>query len=255
MRTDIATDPAVISIAARLSADEDAVVGKLHRIWSWADLHTIDGNASGVTEIWIDRYLSSPGFAREMVRVGWLQVDEAGVVFPHFDRHNGKTGKQRALTAKRVAEHKQKSNAKGNGDSVTSALPREEKRREDIRSIRTTKIPFDEQTAKRVAEDLFNRAGTNKPDDIPWQVAALVVAGALPEGLAVDAAQGVRECGAQKPWAYFRKCLGEGCSKRGIDLRALLPRVALPKGFDPRPPAFERDAKALIPKIKGPHDT
>ncbi|MCU7807829.1 MAG: hypothetical protein KZQ73_08190, partial [Candidatus Thiodiazotropha sp. (ex Semelilucina semeliformis)] len=43
------------------------------------------------------------------------------LTLPHFDRHNGKTAKNRALTAKRVAKHK------ANGKVTSEALSREEK--------------------------------------------------------------------------------------------------------------------------------
>lgn len=131
MRVDLTDDPAVIGIAAATALDEFSVVGRLHRFWSWADSHTTDGNAPSVTGAlavsWIDRYVSAPGFAQALIDVGWLVVDDSGIHLPRFDRHNGKTGKQRALTAKRVSQHKAQ---KGNADSVTTALPREEERRD-----------------------------------------------------------------------------------------------------------------------------
>lgn len=136
IRCDIASEPEVIRIAEQTGLDEDAVVGKLHRLWSWANRHTADGNAPGVTEKWIDRYLHCDGFAEAMTIVGWLNSDDYAVWFPKFDRFNSQSAKSRALTAKRVAEHKRKSNAgsnaSGNGASVSDALPKEEKRREDI---------------------------------------------------------------------------------------------------------------------------
>jgi hypothetical protein len=123
MRTDLRDDPAVIYMAAELGIDEDTVVGKLHRLWSWADKQTVDGNAFGVTETWIDRYLGVTGFALSLVNVGWLSLLEDGLEIPNFERHNGESAKRRALTARRVARYK-----------VThGALPREEKRREDIK--------------------------------------------------------------------------------------------------------------------------
>lgn len=108
MRTDLATDPAVIAIASALGLEEDAVVGKLHRLWSWADQQTEDGNGRGVTETWIDRYIGVSGFALEMHRAGWLTVSNGGVSFPKFEKHNGKTGKARALTANRVSKKRKR---------------------------------------------------------------------------------------------------------------------------------------------------
>jgi hypothetical protein len=128
MRTVLAEDPAVITIAAALGVEEDAVVGKLHRMWSWADRQTVDGNAPGVTAAWLDRHLGVTGFAQAAAAAGWLEVTAAGIRFPKWDRHNSQSAKQRVLTAKRVATHRGRA---GNGDSVTDALPREEKRRED----------------------------------------------------------------------------------------------------------------------------
>jgi hypothetical protein len=72
-----------------------------------------------------------------MILSGWMADDGQSLTLPNFDRHNGKTAKTRAMTAKRVATHKAKSNASSVTSSVSSALPREEKRREDHSNIDT----------------------------------------------------------------------------------------------------------------------
>jgi len=95
MRVDLADDPAVIKMSNLLQCDEDTVVGKLHRLWSWADRHTIDGITDGVNEAWIDRYVSMKGFAASMVVVQWLIVTDDTIELPNFDRHNGSTAKKR----------------------------------------------------------------------------------------------------------------------------------------------------------------
>lgn len=127
--------PEIDAISAALGIDPDAAFGKCFRVWRWFDDHTTDGNAPSVTANAIDRRAGVPGFADAMAAVGWLVSTESGVSLPKFDRHNGETSKARALTAKRVASCKTKSNAKGNAPTVTSplpnALPREEKRREE----------------------------------------------------------------------------------------------------------------------------
>lgn len=128
--------PEIDAMAAALSMDPDAVFGKCFRLWRWFDDHTVDGNAPSVTRALVDRRVGVTGFAAAMESVGWLIVGADGVALPKFERHNGQTGKQRALTAKRVAEHKSKSNAttngKGNASLTVGALPREEKRIEEI---------------------------------------------------------------------------------------------------------------------------
>lgn len=129
----------VLAITARMGwDDQDMTVGKLFRVWRWFDQHTTDGNAVGVTAALLDRIVGVSGFCVAMQSVGWLVIEQTGLTLPNFDRHNGNTAKNRALTAKRVANHKANAkanapaNAEGNAHAVSSALPREEKRREDI---------------------------------------------------------------------------------------------------------------------------
>ena len=141
MRIDLEQDPAVIMIAARLKIDEQDVVGRLHRLWGWANANLADGNARGVTKEWVDRYLRTPGFADATSEAGWLVVRNGSIQFPKFEEWNSQSAKKRILTAKRVAAHKAKT---GNAPSVTSALPKEEKRREEKRTeeqIQNTPAP------------------------------------------------------------------------------------------------------------------
>jgi hypothetical protein len=126
--------PEVLAITIELGyEDPDLTVGKLLKVWRWFDQHTVNGNASNVTSSLLDRLIGVTGITKAMANVGWLIINDTGLTLPNFDRHNGKTAKDRALTAKRVASHKASKN--GNGASVTSALPREEKRREDNKYI------------------------------------------------------------------------------------------------------------------------
>jgi hypothetical protein len=118
--------PEVLAVAAKLSLDPEVVFTKCFKVWRWADSHTPDGNAMRVTPALLDALVHAPGFAQALLDVGWLHVRDGALQFPNFERHMGQSGKKRALTAKRVAAHKKRS---GNDCSVTSALPREEKRR------------------------------------------------------------------------------------------------------------------------------
>ena len=130
--------PEVWQIAGILGIDPDSVVGKLLKVWRWFDAHTENGNATGVTFALVDSKAGVNGFAEAMCLCGWLEQNGSILSLPNFDRHNGKTAKNRALTAVRVANSKKKANAEGNGVSVTSALPREEKRREESKDNKTT---------------------------------------------------------------------------------------------------------------------
>jgi len=122
MRHDLLDDPAVIRLASACGLDEDAVLGKLFRLWVWADKHTTDGHADGLGTAWVDRTAKCEGFAAQMRLVGWLEDTGKGLSFPRFDRHCSAPAKARALTKNRVQKHR-------NAASVTGALP--EKRREE----------------------------------------------------------------------------------------------------------------------------
>ena len=122
--------PEVFAITITLGwEDPDLTVGKLLKVWRWFDLHSVDGNASSVTLALLDRLIGVTGLSQAMVDVGWLEVSDNGLTLPNFENHNGKTAKDRALTAKRASNYR--SNDKSNAASVTTALPREEKRREE----------------------------------------------------------------------------------------------------------------------------
>lgn len=127
--------PEVWAVAETLGIDPDAAFGKLFRIWAWFDEQTESGNAPSVTKALLDRKVGVTGFCDAVIDAGWMIEEEKTIFLPNFDRHTGKTAKNRALTAKRAADHRRKSNddrnAQRNGASVTSALPREEKRREE----------------------------------------------------------------------------------------------------------------------------
>ena len=120
--------PEVAEIAEILGIDDpDTVAGKLIRVWAWA---TRNCNGDGVTTVTamkqIDRCAGVTGFAKSMLKAGWLDTSNGCLTFPNFDRHISQTAKERALTSKRVARHRGNS---GNGESVTKTLP--EKRREE----------------------------------------------------------------------------------------------------------------------------
>jgi len=121
--------PEVCQIADLADIDPDAAVGKLLRVWGWFDQQTEKGNAPSVSKRLLDRMVGVTGFCEHMKSVGWM-LEEGGVIsLPHFERHNGKTAKNRLLTAKRVANHKAanaKGNAKTNASIVSDALPKED---------------------------------------------------------------------------------------------------------------------------------
>jgi len=117
-------------MATVLKIDQDAVTGKLLRIWIWADQNSVDGESLCITHAFIDRLADKKGFANAMLAAGWLIGSDGFLTFPNFDRHNGTTAKTRAETNRRVAKHRNKNNVT---DVTLTPLekPLPEKRREE----------------------------------------------------------------------------------------------------------------------------
>jgi 5-methylcytosine-specific restriction endonuclease McrA len=123
MRADLSEDPSVIGIASAVGIDEFSVVGRLHAIWSWANCQTKEGVVKGISELWIDKLVALPGFAKAMEKVGWLDISTDGISFPKFENHNSLTAKTRAETAARVKAHRLKRKCNGNVTKKKQFIP------------------------------------------------------------------------------------------------------------------------------------
>ncbi len=155
IKIDIATPdkPEIDKMATILKLDHDSVLGKCVRVWIWADLQSVDGNALSVTESFLDRLTYCPGFASSLRQVGWLSGKDGHLMIPNFDRHNGQTAKNRALTGKRVQKSR-------NAASVTKSLP--EKRREE-KSISNTETQGNDAVASSVPQSVVVNAVNAAP--------------------------------------------------------------------------------------------
>jgi hypothetical protein len=126
--------PEVWLIAEATNLDPDAVVGKLVRLWSWMDQHLIEGENVAISPAQIDAIARHSGFFEALLKVDWLFWDgrKKTVSVPNWERHNGKSAKERALTRDRM---KRSRDATG----VTKTSP--EKRREEKRKEEEKKKP------------------------------------------------------------------------------------------------------------------
>ena len=140
MRGNLWDDPRVAKLADLTNSNEAMVIGSLYWLWATADQHTEDGVMPDLSERAIDRKTGLPGFASALISVGWLEVNGDGVQIPDFEKHNGTSAKKRLDNAKRVANFRanndtnKQDNAACNEQALqkrTSALAREEKRREE----------------------------------------------------------------------------------------------------------------------------
>jgi hypothetical protein len=89
--------------------------GSLLRLWVYADSHIREDNTLDMGCAEIDEHLGVPGFC-SILPASWLvEVDEHCVELPDFLEHNGTEAKKKALTGKRVANHRQR---KRNADAL-----------------------------------------------------------------------------------------------------------------------------------------
>lgn len=203
----------VLGITSKMGWDDpDLTVGKLFRVWRWFDQQTVDGNAAGVTPALLDKVSGVTGFSQAMIDVGWLVATDTGVALPKFDRHNGATAKMRAQTAKRVANHRSDApgNAECNGENVTGALAREEKRREEKTKTKSKAAPaaptFDPEPAllaidvsPQIAADWLKLRKTKRAP-VTATVLAKLVSEAGKAGVTVEQALVI---GCSRGWAGF----------------------------------------------------
>ena len=138
MRSNLRSHPKVVRIASALKADKLRVVGGLHAVWCLFDEHSEDGRLVGYTPDTLDGEVGFPGFADQMIVVGWLESDGTdGLSLPQFDTHNGASAKRRAQEADRKrAERAASKSGPEDGDDASASdadkkRTREEKRRGD----------------------------------------------------------------------------------------------------------------------------
>lgn len=144
MRGNLWDDPRVAKLADMTNSHEATIIGALYWLWATADQHTEDGIMPDLSTRSIDRKTGVAGFANALISIGWLTIEGDGVSLPEFEKHNGSSSKKRMQTAKRVAKFvaanasntqpSPNTNAHSVSKSVSAALPREEKRREEIKT-------------------------------------------------------------------------------------------------------------------------
>jgi hypothetical protein len=110
--------PEVCVMATQLRLDPDAVVGKLVRLWSWAEVSRINPNAMSITLEFLDKLVGKKGFGAALMKAGWLKEVDGVMQFPNFGRHNGPEGKGRALTAQRVSRHRERKRTSDEKDEI-----------------------------------------------------------------------------------------------------------------------------------------
>jgi len=116
--------PEVISIATRLGLSRRETAAVLMELWEWADETTENGviemSRSQRDRCHVDDVTNVTGLSQAMCDVGWLIESDTGIIFPNFERHNGKSAKKRALECERQRLSRAKRD-QCHGGSVTKA--------------------------------------------------------------------------------------------------------------------------------------
>lgn len=101
--------PEVSQIARMTGLSLFDVAGRLMAIWEWADDNTINGHIDGASADTVDMIAICPGFAAAMARTrphSWIVLDDDGVMFPNYERWNGRCAKKRLIDADRQRRHR-----------------------------------------------------------------------------------------------------------------------------------------------------
>jgi len=91
----------VLRISEILSMNPYEVLGRLVKVWIWADQNLKDGHSFVTSLSQISHVAGVTNFGEAMKESGWIVVKDGKLVFPNFLKHNGKSAKTRADSQKR----------------------------------------------------------------------------------------------------------------------------------------------------------
>jgi hypothetical protein len=144
VRTNLWDDPRITQLCDLTGSAEATVIGGLYWLWATADEHTESGHMPGLSIAAIDRKTGVKGLGHALLTVGWIDDTDGGITINRFYEHNGTSAKNRASTAKRVANHAARTKAElkanalvttqneaTNAPTVSTPLAREDKRRKE----------------------------------------------------------------------------------------------------------------------------
>jgi hypothetical protein len=225
MRTNLDTDPAVVRISSGLKTDRFSVVGRLHKIWSWANEHLTDGQDVPIDSAFLDTLVEAPGFADQLRIVGWLSGRDGNLSFPSFLKHNGSSAKQRALDSHRKKTVRVVS-GKCPDDNRTKSGP--EKRREEFSvTERTGTDP--PRLAKAIGMGTYGtflagKLPTRSASDVQFLtlIGRAVDERHIAESLVRPALDGCDAKGVRKPIGMFRAALEKNIKAAGGELDLIL---------------------------------
>lgn len=109
MRLNLGEDEDVYAMSAALNLSRYEIIGRLHKLWAWADQHTTDGVVRKLSATWMDTFVEAPGFFDSMYAIPWIEkLSEGGFKFINFDTWNGSNAKKRQKDNRRKANDRKK---------------------------------------------------------------------------------------------------------------------------------------------------
>jgi hypothetical protein len=141
IRTELINDLDVMDICEATTLDEYEVVGRLVKLWGWANHNTTDGYLRKMTPARLDKFVHHAGFASALLDAAWLVESKDGMTIPNWQKHNGSGAKVRAEAAARQAASRSRHKAVTgmSQDFVTpvTVLSQDSVTREDLEQNKT----------------------------------------------------------------------------------------------------------------------
>lgn len=131
----------ILAIATAIGCSPQEAAGRCMEVWEWADQNTTTGVIPQVDLRALGAAVGcGESFLFSMENVGWLRVENGGVRFPNFKRHNSKSAKTRALAMMR--KRRARSRAPSRSCHALSVTRGEERREEKKKRLSASGKPL-----------------------------------------------------------------------------------------------------------------
>ena len=98
------TKPETVEILVATGEPVDAVIGRLVRLWAWAQLNSEDGSIKATTAILARVAGGDPKFWETVAETGWIELGEKTVTIAGWEKRFSQAAKRRMLDARRKAD-------------------------------------------------------------------------------------------------------------------------------------------------------
>ena len=153
------TKPETVEILVATGEPVDVVIGRLVRLWAWAQLNSEDGSIKATTAILARVAGGDEKFWETVAETGWIELGEKTVTIAGWEKRFSQAAKRRMLDARRKADGRKADKTPHDIHSTSAVRPQ---------SVRTDADTF------RTAGGLEEKRREEKRED--FQPAAPVVA-------------------------------------------------------------------------------